>query len=104
MVHLRMRIKPVLLRPRMRQTELFPTLTKGIVVPNEEVTREQFCSAFENALQVLQGDDISDVYVDRYLQVSRPTIGRWARGEAAPHPIGRKPILKAMIKLLEQQE
>lgn len=73
-------------------------------MPNEEVTRKEFCTAFGKALEALEGDDISDVYVARYLQVSKPTIGRWARGEAAPHPIGRKPILRAMIKLLEQQE
>lgn len=62
-----------------------------------DVARQQFCEAFAFAKQELK---MSDREMAKLLQVSLPTVGRWARGEAAPHPIGRPVILRALGRLL----
>jgi hypothetical protein len=52
--------------------------------------RERFAELLESAQIVLEVED--EELADR-LGVSRPTIGRWVRGETAPHPIGRPGVL-----------
>jgi DNA-binding transcriptional regulator YiaG len=64
-----------------------------------DIGRAEFCTAFAQAQQALGYDDVT---LAKIFQVSRPTVGRWARGEAAPHPIGRKPILEALARHLER--
>ena len=55
-----------------------------------ERSREEFGALFARAQRVLELDDVE---VARALHLSRPTVGRWARGESAPHALGRKPAL-----------
>ena len=39
--------------------------------------------------------DLDDLEMSRLLKVSRPTIGRWVRGESStPHPLSRKAIFE----------
>lgn len=71
-------------------------------------SREAFCLAFARAQKLLEMDDVEIAGV---FQISRPTVGRWARGEAAPHPVGRTPILEALgrrvakkLKLITDRE
>ncbi len=55
------------------------------------MTKEQFSSAVKLALETY-----SEAELARHLKVSVPTIGRWAKGESAPHPLGREVILAAL--------
>lgn len=57
------------------------------------MTREQFCTELAQQANRL---DLDDVQLARLFQVSRPPIGRWLAGVAAPHPVGRSPILAAL--------
>jgi hypothetical protein len=59
------------------------------------LSREDFSRLFARAQRVLELDDVA---VARALQIARPTVGRWARGESAPHPLGRKPALSWLAK------
>lgn len=63
-----------------------------------EAERAEFSRLFDCAQSVLEVDDIE---LARTLRVSRPTIGRWARGDSAPHPIGRGPVLMSLAELAE---
>ncbi|MDP2345304.1 MAG: hypothetical protein Q8O67_30450 [Deltaproteobacteria bacterium] len=65
------------------------SLIAALKAPGER-TREQFSALFAKAQRVFELDDIE---VARALHISRPTVGRWARGESAPHTLGRKPAL-----------
>lgn len=58
-------------------------------------SREAFCNVWAEARQILE---LSDLELAKIFQISLPTVGRWARGEAAPHPVGRNPILGAIMK------
>jgi predicted nucleic acid-binding protein len=57
--------------------------------------REDFGRLFAKAQRILELDDFA---VSRALQISRPTVGRWARGDSAPHPLGRRPALLWLAK------
>jgi hypothetical protein len=58
--------------------------------------RSAFGDLFGTAQVTLELDDAE---LSKLLKVSRPTIGRWVRGESSPHPIGRKPIFVALAKV-----
>ncbi len=59
----------------------------------ENSTRAQFSSLFVRAQRALELDDYELAHLFR---VSLPTIGRWARGETAPHPIGRQAVFQSL--------
>jgi len=42
--------------------------------------------------------DLDDLEISRLLKVSRPTIGRWVRGDSTPHPLSRKAICDVLAK------
>jgi hypothetical protein len=63
-----------------------------------EADRSEFSRLFDHAQLVLEIDDLE---LARILRVSRPTIGRWTRGESAPHPIGRGSVFATLAKLAE---
>lgn len=65
-----------------------------------DLSRTQFCEAFAFAKQELK---MSDKQMAKLLQVSLPTVGRWVRGESAPHPVGRPAILRALGNLLRRE-
>jgi len=65
-----------------------------------EAERAEFSRLFDRAQSVLEVDDTE---LSRTLRVSRPTIGRWARGDSAPHPIGRGPVLLSLAELAKMK-
>lgn len=42
--------------------------------------------------------ELDDTDMARLLNVSRPTIGRWIRGQAKPHALARRAIATALIR------
>jgi hypothetical protein len=56
---------------------------------------EGFSALLELAQKHLQLDDLA---MSRLLKVSRPTIGRWVRGDSSPHPLSRKAIFDVLAK------
>jgi len=62
--------------------------------------RATFTKLFCEAITVLELDDLE---LARELKVSRPTIGRWARGESAPHPLGRGPVLATLVRIADSK-
>jgi DNA-binding transcriptional regulator YiaG len=67
---------------------------------SDRLDRTWFAGLIKQAQDVLEAED--DELADR-LGVSRPTIGRWERGETAPHPIGRPGVLRVLIKLADEK-
>ena len=59
-----------------------------------------FGRRFGLAQKILRLDDLG---MSRLLKVSRPTIGRWARGDSTPHPLARKAIFAALAKEAKAQ-
>ena len=57
-----------------------------------------FANLFALATEILKR---SDAELAEELSVVRPTIGRWARGESRPHPLGRKSVFRVLQKLAE---
>jgi hypothetical protein len=71
---------------------------KGLIAElkrGDALSREDFAKLFAKAQRILELDDYA---VARALQISRPTVGRWTRGESAPHPLGRRPALMWLAK------
>jgi transcriptional regulator with XRE-family HTH domain len=58
--------------------------------------RASFAQLFQRAQALLEQEDAE---LATLFKVSRPTIGRWARGESAPHPLGRKPVFMSLLKI-----
>jgi hypothetical protein len=63
---------------------------------SNDAPREEFTRVFALSQKVLELDDSA---LARMFRVSRPTVGRWARGESAPHPIGRRPVFDSFIDI-----
>jgi transcriptional regulator with XRE-family HTH domain len=74
------------------------SLIAGLQNFSFEAERSEFSRLFDRAQRVLEIDDLE---LARMLRVSRPTIGRWARGESAPHPLGRKPVFVMLAKVAQ---
>lgn len=66
----------------------------------ESASRGEFTSQFEVAQAILE---LQDEELAELFQVSRPTIGRWRNGEAAPHPIGRKAVFNSLAKIAKDK-
>ena len=62
--------------------------------------REPFTMAFRQARLVLE---IDDSQLARDLKTARPTIGRWARGDSAPHPLGRGPVYAYLLRQIDER-
>lgn len=58
--------------------------------------RDAFVSVFKDAKAVLE---LGDLELANDLRVSRPTIGRWERGESAPHPLARRPVFTTLARI-----
>ena len=81
----------------IRRTDL-ESLIAGLRDFSVEADRSEFSRLFERAQLVLE---LEDVELAGMLRVSRPTIGRWTRGETAPHPIGRKPVFAVLVRVAQ---
>jgi hypothetical protein len=60
-----------------------------------QVGRPEFAQLFAESIRTLEAPD-DEVAVR--LQVSRPTVGRWARGETVPHGIARNAVLRELSR------
>jgi hypothetical protein len=78
---------------QMRMATLNALIKRLRSIPEDS---KEFSRLFAHSLSVLEVDDAT---LARMFRVSRPTIGRWARGDSAPHPIGRKPVFDQLINL-----
>jgi predicted DNA-binding transcriptional regulator AlpA len=78
----------------MTNPDIITWIDNAIASPS----RENFCFTFALVLQHLQ---LTDLEVAQALEISRPTVGRWVRGEAAPHPVVFVPILNWLRKKIE---
>jgi transcriptional regulator with XRE-family HTH domain len=59
---------------------------------------EEFAALFRDAQTILELDDYE---LGNIFNVSRPTISRWARGETAPHSVGRKSVFEVLAEHVE---
>ncbi len=75
-------------------------LLDTVVCQTAEVPREVFCAAFSASVRAL---DLNETEVAKIFEISRPTVVRWIRGDAAPHPVGRKPILNRIDNKLKSR-
>jgi transcriptional regulator with XRE-family HTH domain len=80
-------------------SELVEALRK-YPLKSDRLDRTWFAGLIKQAQDVLETED--DELADR-LGVSRPTIGRWERGETAPHPIGRPGVLRVLENLADEK-
>jgi len=74
-------------------------LASGIKL-GPRLDRASFAKLFQDARQALE---ISDDDLAASIRVSRPTIGRWARAETAPHPVGMPGVLKALADMVKKK-
>jgi hypothetical protein len=63
-------------------------------------SREGFGALFDKAQRTLE---VSDLELSLLFEVSRPTISRWSRGEAAPHRLGKRPLFDDLMKLARKR-
>lgn len=69
------------------------------MISEVDAKRAHFCAEFSRMVDALE---LSDLEVSKIFEISRPTVGRWKRGEAAPHWIGQPLILQALEKRMEE--
>lgn len=77
--------------------ELRTLLDKAIADPSHE----NFTEAFREAKSFIH---ISDLLMTNALQVSKPTIGGWLRGETSVHQAGRVSVLNYLKQRLAMYE
>ena len=58
--------------------------------------RDAFVRIFKDAKAVLE---LGDLELANALKLSRPSIGRWERGESAPHPLARRPVFMTLARI-----
>lgn len=72
----------------------------NVALNRDEIPREDFARCFFLSITAL---NLTDTQVAIMFQLSRPTVSRWTKGESCVHPIGRPPILKHLLKLVEKE-
>ena len=72
------------------------------VLGNSELVgeKELFSSFFSDVVNALE---MPDEELATLFKVSRPTIGRWKRGEAAPHALGRTPVFESLRRIARKK-
>jgi hypothetical protein len=61
-----------------------------------DVGRDGFHNLFALAIRVLELDQDTAA---RIMKTSRPTVSRWAAGQAAPHRVGRPSVFRELRKV-----
>lgn len=64
------------------------------------MSRQAFTAMFQCIRKELAKLGWTDVRLAQYLQVSRPTVWRWAQGKTAPHRIGRERTIDGLEREL----
>jgi hypothetical protein len=67
---------------------------------DDRLDRTEFRKLFTCAKSALRQ---SDLQVARELLVSVPTVEGWAKGDFAPHPIGRRTYLRALADVVQKR-
>ena len=79
---------------RSRLSEL-AALIERFEAFHEESPRPEFTTLFGEAAMALE---LTDAQLARKFRISRPTVGRWIRGESAPHSLGRKSVFNVLMR------
>jgi DNA-binding transcriptional regulator YiaG len=82
------------------RAQLLEELVAQLLAAPVDGDRQEFGKLFRQAKKVLE---LSDSQLSEMFDVSRPTIGRWERGEFAPHPLGRRPLLRQLVKVAREK-
>jgi hypothetical protein len=78
---------------RQRQVML-ADLIEELVRAGADPERADFGRVFKHSCRVLGKTDLQ---MSGLFKISRPTVGRWARGVTAPHPILRKAVFDTLV-------
>jgi ribosome-binding protein aMBF1 (putative translation factor) len=71
----------------------FETLVAEMERAAAGTTGEEFSRLFDHAQKIL---GLSDLELSRLLKVSRPTIGRWTRGDTSPHAVMARAVFDVL--------
>lgn len=80
---------------RAKQTHAISQLLETLEGARESHNAVDFGGLIRVSQRLLE---ISDAEMARLLKVSRPTIGRWVRGETTPHELTQHSINAELIK------
>jgi hypothetical protein len=81
-------------RARVRVLEGLTVALNGFDATEDDAA---FSNLFSQAQVILE---IDDLLLARLMQTSRPTIGRWARGQTAPHPLARAAVFRVLAGIV----
>jgi hypothetical protein len=73
---------------------VFTSLVEELIAAGSNPEDTDFGRIFRHAQSALGKKDTE---LSKLFKVSRPTIGRWARGITAPHPFLRKAVYEALL-------
>ncbi|MGB8502509.1 hypothetical protein [Mycobacterium sp.] len=65
-----------------------------------DVGRDEFQKLFVLAIRVLELDQDTTAGI---MKASRPTVSRWASGQAAPHRVGRPSVFRELHKVANER-
>lgn len=78
-----------------RRVESLDAITERLSAFREGGSRQEFTELFKDAMLILE---FTDEELARMFKISRPTVGRWARGHSAPHPLGHKAVFDVLAR------
>lgn len=61
---------------------------------------EDFCHLIAHAQKVI---GLNDLELARLLKVSRPTIGRWTRGDTSPHAVMARAVFGVLVATAKKE-
>jgi hypothetical protein len=76
------------------RASVFAALIEELVPAVADPEHADFARVFHHAQLVLGKTDLQ---LSHLFKVSRPTVGRWARGITAPHPFLRKAVFETLL-------
>jgi len=82
------------------RVDVLETLAEDLRAFPEAAPRAEFTRQFKVAQLILE---LTDEDLAQLFQISRPTVGRWRNGDAAPHPIGRKAVFHSLAKVAKDK-
>lgn len=82
------------------RVDVLETLADDLRAFPESASRVEFTHQFKVAQLILE---LTDEELAQLFQISRPTVGRWRNGDAAPHPIGWKPVFHSLAKVAKDK-
>jgi hypothetical protein len=86
------------LQRRPTRLEQFEALRKELAgFPEVSDDNRLFQDLFSRTQYLLE---MQDLELAKFFRVSRPTIGRWAAGHSAPHPVMRQVIIRQLGELV----